>query len=330
MLNSKILASAELSGQRFELNLSSRFAGAKGGGKYGSKTGQSLEFVEHRDYQPGDDIRHLDWNVVARSDKLAIKLFREEITPYVDFLLDLSTSMAINQEKFNALAAITLILIKASYNSGYTNNAWLIKDLCRKVEPANLPIDKWTDFEANANNNTGKTIFDFPPKLKNGAVRFLISDLFWNQEPMGVLRKLSDGAAALIVIQLVSNQDINPDIYGNMRLIDSESGEALELICDEALIEDYKKNFDRHSQYWKECCTKSGAAFCFIEAEKLLKDFIPEELIKNEILVLGHCYAYIYKLLSYLGKFNISWTNSSLYLQKAFKKYCSIFLNVFL
>lgn len=288
MLNSKILASAELSGQRFELNLSSRFAGAQGGGKYGSKTGQSLEFVEHRDYQPGDDIRHLDWNVVARSDKLAIKLFREEITPHVDFLLDLSTSMAINQDKFNALAAITLILIKASCNSGYTNNAWLIKDLCRKVEPANLPIDKWTDFEANANNNTGKTIFDFPPKLKNGAVRFLISDLFWNQEPMGVLRKLSDGAAALIVIQLVSNQDINPDIYGNMRLIDSESGEALELICDEALIEDYKKNFDRHSQYWKECCTKSGAAFCFIEAEKLLKDFIPEELIKNEILVLGH------------------------------------------
>lgn len=287
-LDKKILESAELSGQRFHLNLSSRFAGSQGGGKYGAKTGQSLEFVEHREYQPGDDIRHLDWSAVARSDKLAIKLFREEITPHLDLLLDLSSSMNINKEKFNALAALTAIFIKASSNSGYTNNAWLIKDLCRRVEPVNLPIDKWVDFEANSNNNTGKTICDFPPKLKNGAVRVFISDLFWDQEPLGVLRRLADGAAAVIVIQLVSSIDKNPEVYGNMRVIDTESKEALELICDEALIEEYKSNFDKHSQYWKECCTKSGAVFCFIEAEKLLKDFVPDELIKNEILLLGY------------------------------------------
>ena len=287
-LDNKILESAELSGQRFHLNLSSRFAGGQGGGKYGNKTGQSLEFVEHREYQPGDDIRQVDWSAVARSDKLTIKLFREEITPHIDLLLDLSASMNINKEKFNALASLTAIMIKASNNSGYTNNSWLIKDLCRRVEPVNLPINKWVDFEANSKNNTGKTICDFPPKLINGAVRVLISDLFWDQEPLGVLRRLADGAAAVIVIQLVSSQDINPEIYGNMRVIDSESGEALELICDEALVAEYKANFDKHSQYWKECCTKSGAIYCFVEAEKFLKDFVPDELIKNEILILGY------------------------------------------
>ena len=287
-VDKKILESAVLSGQRFHFNLSSRFSGGQGGGKFGSKTGQSLEFVEHREYQPGDDIRHVDWSAVARSDKLSIKLFREEITPHVDLLLDLSSSMNINKSKFNALTAITAILIQASNNSGYTSNSWLIKDLCRRVEPVNLPIDKWVDFVADANKNTGRTLNDFPPKLKNGAVRILVSDLFWDQEPMGILRKLADGAAAVIVIQLVAAQDITPEIYGNMRIIDSETGDALELICDEALISDYKANFDLHSQYWKESCTKSGAVFCFIEAEKLLKEFVPVELIKNEILVLGY------------------------------------------
>lgn len=286
-IDKNILVSAELSGQRFHLNFSSRFSGTQGGGKFGSKTGQSLEFVEHREYQPGDDIRHLDWSAVARSDKLAIKLFREEITPHLDLLLDLSVSMAINKEKFDALTAITAILKKAAYNSGYTNFDWIIKDFCKRVDPVNLPIDKWNDFQADSKNNTGKVICDFPPKLKNGAVRIFVSDLFWNQEPMGVLRRLSDGASAVVIIQLVSNQDINPDIYGNMRIIDSESGEALELICDEELISEYKTNFNRHTQYWKECCTKSGAIFCFLEAEKLLKDYIPDELIKNEILMLG-------------------------------------------
>ena len=287
-INRNVLKSAELSGQRFNLNLSSRFLGTQGGGKFGAKTGQSLEFVEHREYQPGDDIRNIDWSAVARSDKLAIKLFREEITPHLDLLIDLSASMAINAEKFDALTAIIAILIKASYNSGYTNDCWLIKKLCNKIEPANLPIDKWSDFQANYKDNTGKTIFYYPPKLKSGTVRIVVSDLFWNQEPMGILQRLSDGAAAVIVIQLVSKIDINPNIYGNMRIIDSESGEALELICDESLIEEYKTNFDRHRQYWKECCTKSGAVFCFIEAEDLLKEYVPNDLIKNEILVLGY------------------------------------------
>ncbi len=286
--DTKIIESAELSGQRFHLNLSARFAGGQGGGKFGSKTGQSLEFVEHREYQPGDDIRHLDWSAVARSDKLAIKLFREEITPHLDLLIDLSASMSITEEKFKALTAMTAIMIKAAINSGYSNNNWLIKDLCRRVEPVNLPIAKWPGFEADSKINTGKTIYDFPPKLKNGAVRVFISDLLWNQEPMGILSRLSDGAAAVIIIQLVSEKDINPEIYGNMRVIDSESGEALELICDENLIAEYKSNFDLHSQYWKECCTKSGAVFTFIEAEKLLKDFVPDDLIKNEILLLGY------------------------------------------
>ena len=287
-IKSKILKSAEISGQRFEFNLSNRFLGTQGGGKFGSKTGQSLEFVEHREYQPGDDIRHIDWSAVARSDKLAIKLFREEITPHMDLLVDLSASMAVNEEKFDALTSIAAILIKASNNSSYTNDCWLIKKLCNKVEPPNLPLEKWPDFQADYKNNTGNTIFYYPPKLKNGTVRVLVSDLFWNQEPMGILQRLSDGAAVVIVIQLVSKADIEPDIYGNMRVIDSESGEALELICDEALLSEYKSNFERHRQYWKECCTKSGAVFCFIEAEEFLKDFVPNDLIKNEILVLGY------------------------------------------
>lgn len=281
----KILEAAEISGQRFCFNLSSRFLGSQGGGRFGNRTGQSLEFVEHREYQPGDDIRHLDWSAAARSDKLAIKLFREEITPHIDIFIDLSASMATYSSKTNALTALVAILNKASVNSAFSCDNWLVKDICRRVEPASLPIEKWPDFIADYKGNTGNTLGDFPPKLRNGAVRLIISDLFWNQEPVRILSKLSDGAAATVVIQMVAQNDITPDIYGNMRVIDSESGEALELICDDALLAEYKANFERHRQYWKECCTKTGALFCFMTAEDFLKDYMPDELIKNEILI---------------------------------------------
>lgn len=283
--NKQILESAELSGERFYLNISSSFSGFQGGGKFGNRAGQSLEFVEHRDYQPGDDIRHLDWGAVARTDKLAIKLFREEVTPHLDVFLDLSASMAVNEEKFNALAAMAVILAKSASNSGYTYDSWLIKDMCTRVEPAYLPLDKWQGFNADFSGNSGKTINDFFPKLRAGGVRIVISDLFWDYEPMKILRRLSEGASAGIILQLVAKRDINPDVYGNIRVVDSESGEALELICDDNLLTEYKANFERHRQYWKECCTRMGVLFSFIEAENLLKDFMPDELIKNEILV---------------------------------------------
>lgn len=283
-LDDKIIQAAELAGQRFVLSLNSRFAGFQGGGKFGRGTGQSLEFVEHREYQPGDDLRHVDWSAVARSDRLSIKLFREEITPHADIFIDLSASMAVNDEKLHGLQTMTAIMRRAAFNSGYSCDSWLIKDLCKRVEPSSLPLEKWPDFNADYTKSAGDTLENYLPKLKNGAVRVIISDLFWNQDPMTILQRFTSGSSAVIVIQIVSERDIEPEVFGNVRVVDSESGEAVELIADEALIDEYKQNFERHRQYWKECCTRTGAIFNFCIAEKFMKDYMPSELIENGVL----------------------------------------------
>lgn len=285
--DSKIVETAELSGQRFFLNLSSRFAGSQGGGKFGRNTGQSLEFVEHREYQPGDDIRHLDWSAVARSDKLSIKLFREEITPHLDIIFDLSSSMAVNKAKYDALVSMAVILKRAALNSGFSVDNWLVKEMCRKIEPSALPIEAWPDFSPDYNGSTGKTLCNLLPKLKAGGARILISDLFWEEDPMNILNRVSSEAALVVIIQLVAAQDVSPELYGNIRAVDAESGQALELICDDGLLNEYKANFERHRQYWKECCTKTGTIFCYLEAENFLKTLVPESLIYNDIMRLG-------------------------------------------
>ena len=59
----------------------------------GVNAGSSLDFKDYREYQPGDDLRHIDWHVYGRTDKLTVKLFREEVTPHADIVLDGSVSM---------------------------------------------------------------------------------------------------------------------------------------------------------------------------------------------------------------------------------------------
>src|SRR5690349_12574511 len=89
------LNEGERAGQRYVLGLPRQTPRGTTGVALAQRAGSSLEFKDHRDYQAGDDLRHIDWNAFARSDQLSVKLFREEISPHVDVVLDGSRSMAL-------------------------------------------------------------------------------------------------------------------------------------------------------------------------------------------------------------------------------------------
>src|SRR5579859_2589110 len=77
----------------YQLGLPRTPAAGRSGELLGRGTGSSLEFQEYREYIPGDDIRHLDWGAYARSDTLMVRLFREEISPRTEILMDATRSM---------------------------------------------------------------------------------------------------------------------------------------------------------------------------------------------------------------------------------------------
>ncbi len=271
---------------RFYLNVSSRFSGASGGNRFGRNTGNSLEYLDHREYQPGDDIRHIDWGAMARSDRITVKLFREEVTPHLDLMIDASESMNLqNSAKPAALWGMASLLRTAAYNAGYSVNCWLVKEQCLRMEPVTLPFEQWPEADLDFKGNTGKTLSTFPPTLRSMGVRIFLSDLFWEQEPMSVLQPLADRAALLAMVQILAIDDVSPKLEGNLRLIDSESDETLELVSNKALTDTYRQNFLRHQEYWERCCTKTGTVFSHCLAEEFIRDFLPLDLLRNEILM---------------------------------------------
>lgn len=280
------VAAAEIAAQRFYLNVSSRFSGSSGGNRFGQNTGNSLEYLDHREYQPGDDIRHIDWNALARSDKVTVKLFREEVTPHLDLIIDASVSMsAAGQAKARALWGMAALLRLSAQNAGYSVSCWLVKDQCRRIEPPHLPVQQWPGAELDFCGNTGQTLVSFPPRFRSHGVRIFLSDLFWEQEPMAVLQQLSHNASLLCLVQILARVDVEPELAGNVRIIDSESREAIELMANAALNETYRQNFLRHQEYWKRCCVKTGTVFNHCLAEDFVGDYVPVELLRSEILM---------------------------------------------
>lgn len=280
------LRAGEEAGSPFKL-LTPRECGTTGSGnRTGSRSGQSIDFRDYRDYQLGDDLRTIDWNVYARTDKLTVKLFHEEVTPHLDIILDTSKSMDL-PETSKAEAALTVagIFGAAAGNAGCTCRPWCSGDDGIVPPPhfAGLP-GGWVFHEFESIRTMDESWGISPPALRPMGVRVVISDLLWPGEPDRLLRMLSERSAKLIVVQVPGAVEVNPPERGNMRLIDSETGEKLEVFLDESARAQYMEGFEAHVRLWRDACRKVGAVMVQIEAEAFLnsRDLSPFE--ETEIL----------------------------------------------
>jgi uncharacterized protein (DUF58 family) len=279
------LSEGEQVGQRYALRLPRQTPRGAAGLALGQRAGSSLEFKEHREYQLGDDLRHIDWNAFARSDQLSVKLYREEITPHLDLVLDISRSMALEDTaKERATVALAALLATAAANAGFGRAVWLLSDGIRPLPNGNASPSLWGDFELSHCGSPAAVLARGMPAWRPRGVRVLLSDLLWVGEPLSALRTFTEGAAAAAVIQLLADADVNPPEEGALRLIDAETEQLREIHIDSAIVQRYRDRLVRHQQNWHQACRGCGAIFTWLVAETLLRDWKLDELIAAEFL----------------------------------------------
>lgn len=279
------LKEGERAGQRYALSLPRQTPRGATGATMGQRAGSSLEFKDYRDYQPGDDLRHIDWNAFARSDQLTVKLFREEITPHVDVVLDASRSMALEgTAKERATLALAALLVTAAANAGFRHAAWLLDSDFRPVPNGTAPPSLWGDFELNHCGSPASVLTNGTPAWQPRGVRVLVSDLLWVGEPLLALKHFTDSASAVVVIQLLTESDANPAEYGALRLVDAETNQIREIHVDAEIVKGYRDALARHQQNWHRACRQCGAIFSTLLAEPLLRDWKLDGLVAAEFL----------------------------------------------
>ena len=233
------------------------------GGRLGVSAGSSLDFHDYREYHPGDDLRHLDWGVYARSDREIVKLYREEVEPKLDIVLDISASMdLVDTRKGDAALMLAAALGTAARGSACTPSLWLAGNRlapspsARGCSPEEWRIEGFGEASSPYDALVGAT-----PSFRRNGIRVFISDLLWLGEPAKVLARLADGASALFVVQLLAASEEEPPEHGRYRLADVETGETLDVFLDGAALATYRATLAAHRERWSRACVAAGAVF---------------------------------------------------------------------
>jgi len=243
------------------------------GARLGLEAGASLDFHDYREYQPGDDLRHLDWSVYARSDKEIIKLYREEVSPKLEIVLDVSRSMNLpGTPKAEAALALAAACAVAAENVHCEHAVWTAGHRVHQLEGSSGSPNSWELPAFDSPCSPEDEIVRASPRWRRNGIRIFVSDLLWPSAPDPILRRLADGAAALTVIQLLAAEEESPELRGQNRFVDVESGETLDVFVDETAQSAYQSTLAAHREMWSRSCRRCGARFVSLSAEQMLED----------------------------------------------------------
>jgi len=279
---------------RLRLGSRRRVPSAADGAQRSRRRGQSQEFLDHRPYVPGDDLRFLDWHLYGRLDSLWIKLFEEERDRTVQLLVDCSGSMeggklTIARELAAALGFVAL---------GGTDRVSVaaVDDALRAyAPPARGRRAAPRVFEAlEAVNPGASTQLDAAlarmPRPRGGGVGVLFTDAFYPGEPgealhapmERALRRLRGLGLELHLVHLLDPVDVRPALDGDVRLIDRETGEEVDLTIDPDVLDRYEQTVRAWAADLEALCARLGVGYV-----RLLSTASVEQVLLRDLRRLG-------------------------------------------
>jgi uncharacterized protein (DUF58 family) len=233
--------------RQFRLNVRRRTAGLITGEQRSPSLGGGIEFADYREYQPGDDVRQIDWAVFLRLRKLMVKLAAEEKELTLMVLLDNSRSMNFGEaDKFRLARRLTTVLCGIALETG--NRAGVLcwgKDLVELVPPqrSSRPLSWFAARLAAAPTvrevDYRRCIRQFAGRYRRRCLAVLISDFLYDDWPH-VLAGLSAGGNETHAIQILAPEELDPLPQGELTLVDSETDAELPLHTDAAGLGRYQ------------------------------------------------------------------------------------------
>lgn len=220
----------------------------------GAGTGSSIDFQDHRPYVPGDDPRYIDWAAYARSGQTIMKLYREEVSPRLDLILDMSPSMVFRPEKREQTLRLFFFCAESALAIGAAPRLmWISGGEVGDIPPEDFQRPDWAPPETPASAD--------PPALerlplRGGSLRILVSDLLFPLPPPELLRPLTARKGrGLLLVPYVGAEE-RPGWSGNMELIDCERGVPRRQRVTPGLLKRYRDAYDRHVEAWRADCRR--------------------------------------------------------------------------
>ena len=247
----------------------------------GTGIGSSLEFQDHRAYLPGDDPRQINWQAFARTGNYTMKLYREEVRPLVDLVLDASNSMFAFDTKSARVLEVFYYAFEAARRAGASMRVLAVKGTAaRAIEEEAVMNDRW----AEELGGLPETAAHEPPALarlplRAGAMRICISDLLFPGAPEPLVQHLVARGGRAVVFAPSAREESHPQWDGNYEFIDSESSLHHLHRIEPTVLRRYEEAYRRHFSLWKACTQKYGVALARLDSSRDLGSALRAEAV---------------------------------------------------
>lgn len=280
--------------EALSFNLKSYLSGYFGGKHLVNSYGQTVEFADFREYQLGDDIRRIDWNLFSRFEKFFIKLFTDERQMKVSIYLDASASMGKDNPKKAAYATACAAGIGylAVHNMDKVSFNIMKKDKCentygtivgknqffKSIEVLeNLHFDDDVDIE--------KCIINSGDDGTANGIAVIITDLLTDNDWKKAVDYLIYKKRQVLVLQILSPEELDPTYVGRVNLIDSESvdisdNKNMRLRINANLQKAYNEALTDFKNDIKEFCVKRDVDYISISTDTPIETVLFKELLK--------------------------------------------------
>jgi len=305
------LLDAQLAARASQLDLASRkiFFGRVQGERRSKKRGESVEFADHRPYAVGDDIRHIDWNIYGRLDRLFLKMFMEEEDLSLHLVLDASGSSDCGEPgKF-------LFMQRAAMSLAYIGLVNLNRVACTVMGGAARNGDASEPDEARAGVVELHTIRDLRGRRRaHDLARFLcsiepgggssftdaakrialsrhgkgvmvvLSDFFFKEGYADGLRMLVGRGYDVVAIQVLSPQELDPDVTGDLRLRDVEDRDQAEVTISAPLLKRYKQMLGAYCDELRDFCARREITLLRVRSDTPIQTLILDYLRRRGVV----------------------------------------------
>lgn len=243
--------------ERMRLNPNRRLTNRSRGEHLRGRSGQSNEFADYRDYTAGDDVRFIDWNIFARLRRPYLKIFQQEEEMHVTVLIDASTSMTFEDKltrakqlaaAFGVMGLMNLERVSV-YAFNQRNNGIGVLRPCIGRQSMRKLFAFIEKIEGGGEAPLDEAIDLMLTRHRGRGIAVVLSDFLTHGDLRRGFNVLHSAGLEPFAIQILGPTELDPELTGDLRMIDSETGQMLDVSAAGDLIglyHEYRENFTRN------------------------------------------------------------------------------------
>ncbi len=251
--------------------------------------GFSQEFAEYRAYSPGDDLRHVDWNVFARTERAYLKRYRGETNSILTVLLDASNSMkfsshSVSKMDYARFTAASLFYLAIQNQRDAAGLIVFDDEIRTYIRPSTRQgqlhrlLSGLEQAEPHARTDFAKPLHHFQQFLRRRGIVVFISDFY--ESPENIVRTIEPlrfHGNEVVLFHLLDPKEIRPEFGEPSTLIDLETQDRIE-ITPEYVRDEYRKKFDAHVEALRDKARGAGMDYFLLKTDRPLDDALREYL----------------------------------------------------